>query len=95
MQAQLIPLAEIFMAIQLTIEDENYQKALKKRGIENLELIQIDPWPHGGFVNKNIKKGNRALKAISFFERQRKGQCLCQANSRFNCSCGPLPKKSC
>ena len=31
------------MAIQLTIEDENYQKALKKRGIENLELIQIDP----------------------------------------------------
>ena len=49
-------LAEIFMAIQLTIEDENYQKALKKRGIEDLSLIQIDPWPGGGFVNKNIKK---------------------------------------
>ena len=60
------------MAIQLTIEDENYQKALKKRGIEDLGLIQIDPWPGGGFVNKNIKKGNRALKAISFLKDSEK-----------------------
>jgi len=48
--------------------DENYQKALEKRGIKDLSLIQIDPWPGGGFVNKNIKNGNRALKAISFLK---------------------------
>ena len=48
------------------MENEDYQKALKKRGIEDLSLIQIDPWPGGGFVNKNIKNGNRALRAISF-----------------------------
>ena len=58
-------LAEIFKAIELTMENEDYQKALKKRGIEDLSLIQIDPWPGGGFVNKNIKNGNRALRAIS------------------------------
>ena len=61
-------LSEIFKAIELTMENEDYQKALKKRGIEDLSLIQIDPWPGGGFVNKNIKNGNRALRAISFLK---------------------------
>ena len=56
------------MAIQLTMEDQDYQRALDKRGIKDLSLIQIDPWPGGGFVNKNIKKGNRALRAISFLK---------------------------
>ena len=48
--------------------DEHYQKALEKRGIKDLSLVQIDPWPGGGFVNKNIKNGNRALRAISFLK---------------------------
>ena len=65
-------LAEIFKAIELTMENEDYQKALKKRGIEDLSLIQIDPWPGGGFVNKNIKNGNRALRAISFLKDSEK-----------------------
>ncbi len=65
-------LAEIFRAIELTVEDADYQKALKKRGITDLSLIQIDPWPGGGFVNKNIKKGNRALRAISFLKDSEK-----------------------
>ena len=61
-------LAEIYGAIELTMGDENYQKALEKRGIKDLSLVQIDPWPGGGFVNKNIKNGNRALRAISFLK---------------------------
>ena len=65
-------LAEIFKAIELTMGDKNYQKALEKRGIKDLSLIQIDPWPGGGFVNKNIKNGNRALKAISFLKDSEK-----------------------
>ncbi len=65
-------LAEIFKAIELTMGNENYQKALEKRGIKDLSLIQIDPWPGGGFVNKNIKDGNRALKAISFLKDSEK-----------------------
>mgnify|MGYP005695482525 CR=1 FL=1 len=55
-------------AIQLTLENKDYQEALKKRGITDLSLIQIDPWPGGGIVNKNIKKGHRALKTISFLK---------------------------
>ena len=65
-------LAEIFNAIELTMSDKNYQAALEKRGIKDLSLIQIDPWPGGGFINKNIKKGNRALRAISFLKDSEK-----------------------
>ena len=61
-------MTEILTAIQLTLENEQYQEALKKRGITDLNLIQIDPWPGGGIVNKNIKKGHRALKTISFLK---------------------------
>ena len=65
-------LAEIFNAIELTMSDQNYQAALEKRGIKDLSLVQIDPWPGGGFINKNIKKGNRALRAISFLKDSEK-----------------------
>ena len=61
-------MTEILTAIQLTLENEQYQEALKKRGITDLNLIQIDPWPGGGIVNKNIKRGHRALKTISFLK---------------------------
>ena len=61
-------MVEIMTAIQLTLENEEYQEALKKRGITDLNLIQMDPWPGGGIVNKNIKKGHRALKTISFLK---------------------------
>jgi len=44
-------LADTLRAMQLTIEDENYQKALKKRGIEDLGLIQIDHSPGGVCAN--------------------------------------------
>ena len=34
-------LAEIFMAQELTKANKDYQEALKKRGVSNLDLIQI------------------------------------------------------
>ena len=61
-------LAEIFMAQELTKANKDYQEALKKRGVSNLDLIQIDPWPGGGIVHESIKPGNRALKLISFLK---------------------------
>ena len=60
--------AEVFMAIELTKADNDYQEALKKRGISDLDLVQIDPWPAGGIVHESIKKGHRALKTISFLK---------------------------
>ena len=59
-------MAEVFMALELTKADERYQEALKKRGITDMELVQIDPWPGGGIVHESIKSGHRALKTISF-----------------------------
>ena len=59
-------LAEVFMATELTKADERYQEALKKRGITDLDMVQIDPWPAGGVIHESIKPGHRALKTISF-----------------------------
>ena len=43
-----------------------FDNALKKRDITNLDLVQIDPWPAGGVVHESIKQGHRAMKTISF-----------------------------
>ncbi len=59
-------MTEIFMAQELTKANQDYQEALKKRGITDLDLVQIDPWPGGGIVHDTIKPGHRALKTISF-----------------------------
>jgi primary-amine oxidase len=59
-------MTEVFMAQELTKANEDYQEALKKRGITDLDLVQIDPWPAGGIVHESIKSGHRALKTISF-----------------------------
>ena len=59
---------EILSAIMLVLENKDYVDALKKREIYDLNLVQIDPWPGGGLVNKRIKPGHRALKAISFLK---------------------------
>ena len=56
------------IAIQLTLENDEYQAALEKRGITDLSLIQIDPWPGGGITHEKIKEGHRALKTISFLK---------------------------
>ena len=60
--------AELFLAMELTKQNKEYQEALKKRGITNLELVQIDPWPGGGLVHESIEPGHRALRTISFLK---------------------------
>ena len=59
---------DIFTAMTLLKEHPDYQAAMKKRGITDMEKVQIDPWPAGGIVHENIKQGHRALKGISFFK---------------------------
>jgi primary-amine oxidase len=59
---------EIFTAQELTKTNKDYQDALSKRGITDMNLVQIDPWPAGGIVHESIKKGHRALKTISFLK---------------------------
>ena len=56
------------LLIKLTLENDEYKAALEKRGITDLGLIQIDPWPGGGITHEKIKEGHRALKTISFLK---------------------------
>src|SRR3954452_7143605 len=39
--------AELYMGIELIKADARFLAALKRRGIDNADLIQIDPWPAG------------------------------------------------
>ena len=61
---------DIFTAMTLLKEHPDYQAAMKKRGIADMEKVQIDPWPAGGIVHEKIKPGHRALKGISFFKEE-------------------------
>ena len=63
--------AELGLAIHLTKHNEEWLNAVKARGVateteEDMELIQIDPWPAGGFAHPNIPEGHRAVRCIAF-----------------------------
>ena len=60
--------AEVGLATVLTKQNKEYQDALKKRDVTNLDLVQIDPWPAGGVVHESIKPGHRAMRTISFLK---------------------------
>ena len=60
--------AEVGLATLLTKQNKEYQDALKKRDVTNLDLVQIDPWPAGGVVHESIKPGHRAMRTISFLK---------------------------
>ena len=62
---------ELFAAMELTRSSQDWLTAVRARGIacetENeLKLIQIDPWPAGGYAHPDIPKGNRAVRCIAF-----------------------------
>ena len=61
-----VNMMDLLRAIQIVKEDPGWQKAIQKRGIKDLSLVQIDPWPAGGFLPEEIPDGTRMLKAISF-----------------------------
>src|SRR3954447_14795953 len=59
--------AELYMGIELIKADERFLAALKRRGIDNTDLIQIDPWPAGSHGLPIEKKGTRRLlRAVSY-----------------------------
>ncbi|MCY4144161.1 MAG: primary-amine oxidase [Gammaproteobacteria bacterium] len=67
-----IGFADVVRAIQITKADEGWQEAMRKRGVTEFELIQIDPWPAGGYQHPSIPLGHRAHRAISFVREDAK-----------------------
>ena len=67
-----IGFADVVRAIQITKADEGWQEAMRKRGVTEFELVQIDPWPAGGYQHPSIPMGHRAHRAISFVREDAK-----------------------
>src|SRR3954452_5231928 len=59
--------AELYMGIELIKSDERFLAALKRRGIDSTDLIQIDPWPAGSHgLDIELRGERRLLRAVSY-----------------------------
>ena len=56
--------------IELVKADPDWQAAMRKRGIEDFSLVQIDPWPTGSYTPA-AAEGSRIIRAISFLRTHR------------------------
>ena len=65
--------ADLGLAVLLTKSNAQWLESVAARGIEvstedALALIQIDPWPAGGYAHDSIPAGHRALRCIAFLK---------------------------
>lgn len=63
--------ADIGLSAHLTKTNPEWQAAARSRGVAvdseaDLEKIQIDPWPAGGYPHPEIPPGHRAMRCIAF-----------------------------
>ncbi|HUI02072.1 MAG TPA: primary-amine oxidase [Acidimicrobiales bacterium] len=56
---------ESFAAIVALQENEQWRHAMHRRGIEDLEAVQIDPWPAGSFGVAH-EEGRRICRCLSY-----------------------------
>ena len=56
---------DMIRVIQLVKANPDWQAAIRKRGIEDLDSVQVDPWVTGGF-EPNDRKGARMLRALAY-----------------------------
>jgi len=56
---------ESFNSIVALHEDPEWQAAMKRRGIEDMDTVQIDPWPAGSFGEVH-EVGRRICRCIAF-----------------------------
>ncbi len=61
-----LSLMDFIRVIQIVKQDPDWQAALRKRGIEDFSLVQVDPWPAGGYPPEGVPEGTRMMRAISF-----------------------------
>ena len=63
--------ADFGIAIMLTKSNKQWREAVAARGVDvttddALALIQVDPWPAGGYAHDSVPKGHRAVRCIAF-----------------------------
>ncbi len=61
--------ADSYQAIVALRADPRYREAMARRGITDLERVQIDPWPTGDFGNP-IESGRRVSRCLSYYREE-------------------------
>ncbi len=55
-----------YRAILAVRADPQWQEAMRKRGITDVERVQIDPWPTGNFGNP-LEENRRVARCLSYY----------------------------
>jgi primary-amine oxidase len=58
-------IGELFEATLAVREDQRWQEAMRRRGIENFDLVQLDPWPAGNFTGE-LDRSVRRVRVVSY-----------------------------
>lgn len=63
--------ADLGLAVKLTKAHAGWLEAVRARNIkvdseEDLELVQVDPWPAGGYAHPSLPDGHRGIRCIAF-----------------------------
>ena len=61
-----VGMIDAIKAIQTVKADPDWQAAMRRRGIEDFSLVQVDPWVTGGFEPEGIEPGTRVFRCLSF-----------------------------
>lgn len=63
---QTSPTSDEYMDADRVIRaDKRWRAAMQRRGVQNLDLVQIDPWPAGNFGDPR-EDGHRILRGIAY-----------------------------
>ena len=60
---------EAFGAVLALYSDERYVEALAKRGITDMDKVQVDPWPTGNF-GIAIEEDRRVARCLSYYREE-------------------------
>jgi primary-amine oxidase len=58
-----------YRAILALRDNPEWQEAMRRRGITDLEKVQIDPWPTGNFGNP-LEEGRRIARCLSYYRQE-------------------------
>ena len=61
-----IGFADYMSAVAITKADAGWLEAMRKRGVDDVTHVQLDPWPTGGYQHPAIPEGHRANRVIAF-----------------------------
>ena len=67
-----ITFEEFFECERIVKADPNFQEALRKRGVTDLDLVIVDPWS-AGYYGDLSERGQRLLRALTWVRRSLNG----------------------